>query len=435
MTPLFMRVRRRRGAAALQKQIQEDGMKSNCSRRDFLAAGLVFPAAGIRTPSESSLPPAIGQARPESARLDYRTLGKTGLKVTSLAFGCMTTSDPSVIERAADFGINHFDTARSYQNGNNERMVGSALKKVRPKVIISSKSAARTKQEVLAELDTSLRELETDYLDIWYLHMKNEPEQVTDELLEAQRSAKQGGKIRFAGVSTHFNMDRMLAHLAKLGQTDVVLTTYNFAMRSVAAGANTNPDSPRVDMTAAIRAARKAGLGIVAMKVLAGGVARVQRGDRLYGANPQALSRQLSQEGVPVAAIKWALKNESVDTAIVCMTNHDQFEENVRAMAEPYTEKDEKLLTTQLAGIGSKYCRMCGTCGGACERGVPVPDVLRFLTYAEGYGQFALARERFLELPRPVRDIRCSDCASCSVRCTYHVAVRDRLIHAQEIFA
>jgi len=410
-------------------------MKRNCSRRDFLAAGLALPAAGLRTSPDSSLPLAVGQAKPASTRLEYRMLGKTGLKVTSLAFGCMTTSDPSVIERAADFGINHFDTARGYQNGNNERMVGAALKKVRPKVIISSKSPARTKQEVLADLDTSLRELATDYLDIWYLHMKNEPEQVTEDLLEAQRLAKQNGKIRFAGVSTHFNMDRMLAHLAKLGQTDVVLTTYNFAMRSVDAGANTNPDAPKTDMTAAIRAARKAGLGIVVMKALAGGVARVRRGDRLYGANPQALSARLSQEGVPVAAIKWALKNESVDTAIVCMTSHDEFEENVRAMAEPYTEKDEKLLTAQLVAIGPKYCRMCGACGGVCERGVPVPDVLRFLTYAEGYGQFALGREEFLKLGPEVTAVRCADCEQCTVQCPYGVQVAARLRRAQELFA
>jgi len=281
-------------------------MKPSFSRRDFLAAGLAVPAAGLRT---SSLPLAIGQGKPESAKLDYRMLGKTGLKVTPLAFGCMTTSDASVIERAADFGINHFDTARGYQGGNNERMVGAALKKVRPKVIISSKSPAGTRQEALADLDTSLRELGTDYLDIWYLHMKNQPEQVTEELLEAQRLARQNGKIRFAGVSTHFNMDRMLAHLAKLGQTDVVLTAYNFAMRSVDAAANAHPEAPKTDMTAAIREARKAGLGIVAMKVLAGGVGRVQRGDRLYGANPEALSKRLSREGVAVAAIKWALAN------------------------------------------------------------------------------------------------------------------------------
>jgi len=410
-------------------------MKPACSRRNFLTAGLVFPAAGLRRSTNSPFFPEGGQARPEAVKLTYRMLGRTGLKVTSLAFGCMTTSDPSVIERAADFGINHFDTARSYQNGNNERMVGAALKKVRPKVIISSKSGSKTRQEVLADLDTSLRELGTDYIDIWYLHMKNEPEQVTEDLLEAQRIAKQGGKIRFCGVSTHFNMDKMLAHLARLGQTDVVLTTYNFAMRSVDASMNTNPDAPKTDMTEAIRAARKAGLGIVAMKVLAGGTSRVQRGDRLYGANPQALSKRLSQEGVPVAAIKWALKNESVDTAIVCMTDHDQFDENLRAMAEPYTEKDEKLLTAQLASIGPKYCRMCGACGGVCRNGVPVPDMLRFLTYVEGYGQFALARERFLELPQPVRDVRCSDCASCSVRCAYGIAVRDRLMHAQSILA
>jgi uncharacterized protein len=171
------------------------------------------------------------------------------------------------------------------------------------------------------------------------------------------------------------------------------------------------------------------------MKTMAGGTSRVGRGDRLYGANPQALAKRLSQPGVPVAAIKWALKNQSVDTAIVCMTSHEQFDENVRAMAEAFTAKDEQLLSSQLAYISPKYCRMCGSCGGACEKGVPVPDMLRFLTYVEGYGEFALARERFLELPEDLRKIRCRDCAACSLKCAYSVAVRDRLIHVQEILA
>jgi predicted aldo/keto reductase-like oxidoreductase len=136
-----------------------------------------------------------------------------------------------------------------------------------------------------------------------------------------------------------------------------------------------------------------------------------------------------------VAAIKWALVNESVDTAEVCMTDHEELDENLRAMAEPYTEKDEALLTARLASIGPSYCRMCGSCGGFCEKGVPVPDVLRFLTYAEGYGQFALARERFLQMPQPARDVRCKDCPSCSFRCAYGVAVRDTLTRAQEMLA
>jgi hypothetical protein len=409
-------------------------MKHDLSRRGFLSAGLLVPA-GLRRANTTTLPPADSQSKTGPVTLTYRTLGKTGLKVTALAFGCMTTSDPSVIRRAADIGINHFDTARGYQNGNNERMVGAALKDVRKKVVISSKSPSGTKEQALADLDTSLRELGTEYLDIWYLHMKNEPGQVTADLLEAQRMAKQAGKIRFAGVSTHFNMDKMLAYLARQGQIDVVLTTYNFAMRSVDASMNTNPEAPKTDMTAAIRSARKDGLGIVAMKVMAGGVSRVQRGDRLYGANPEALRARLSQPGVPVAAIKWALRNESVDAAIVCMTNHEELDENLPAMSEPYLERDEKLLTAQLASIAPRYCRMCGSCGGTCDKGVPVPDVLRFLTYAEGYGQFALARERFLEMPQRVRDVRCSDCASCSFRCAYGVAVRDNLTRAQEILA
>jgi predicted aldo/keto reductase-like oxidoreductase len=387
-----------------------------------------LPAVGLATPSAPAAAPAAAQP----VKLAYRTLGKTGLKVTSLSFGCMTTSDPSVIVRAADLGIVHFDSARSYQNGNNERMVGTALKGKRKQVILSSKSAAKTKQEAVDHLDTSLRELGTDYLDIWYLHNRSTPEEVTDELLEVQRAAKQAGKIRFAGVSTHFNMDQMLEHLVKRGQTDVVLTTYNFSMRNIA---STDKQASKADLTTSIQTARKAGMGIVVMKSMAGGVERVGRGDRLYGADPAALKKVLGTKGGALAAIKWVLKNQSVDTTIVCMTDQDQLDENVRAMAEPYTNQDDKLLQSLLAYISPVYCRMCGACKGVCDKGVPVPDMLRFVTYAEGYGQFAMAREHFLDLPEHVRAIRCSDCDSCSVDCPNGVRVRNRVMRAQELFA
>ena len=400
-------------------------MSTNTSRRNFVAGLAACSASQAQTATRP------GQA----AKLEWRTLGKTGLKVTSVSFGCMTTSDIGVIQHAADVGIVHFDTARSYQGGNNERMVGAALKSRRNRVILSSKSLGKTKDQLTADLDTSLRELGTDYLDIWYLHNRNDPSELFDDLFEVQRAARQAGKIRYAGVSTHFNMDRMLPYLAKLGQTDIVLTTYNFAMRSVAATDNTNAMASRSDMSAAIQKAREAGLGIVTMKALAGGTTRVQRGDRLYGANPQELTAQLTQEGAPLAAIKWVLRNRSVDTAIICMTDHEQLEENVRAMAEPYTKADDKLLAAALARISPIYCRMCGSCGGVCDKGVPVPDVLRILTYAEGYRDFALARERYFELPAPVREVRCSDCASCSISCPNGVRVPERVAMAQQLLA
>ncbi len=408
---------------------------SASSRRGFLGTAFAMPGLASATAGKPTQSPARPAPAAQAPRLVYGTLGKTGMKVTRMSFGCMTTSDQSVIERAVDMGINYFDTARVYQNGNNERMVGAALKKSRNRVYLASKTKAADGKTALADLDTSLRELQTDHLDVWHLHARSSPSEVTPDLIEAQRAAKKAGKIRFAGVSTHFNMDRMLAHLVKLGQTDIVLTTYNFAMRSVDAGMNANQQAPATDMTAAIRAARKAGMGIVAMKALAGGVSRVERGDRLYGANPQWLVKQLKQEGAALAAIKWVLRNESVDTAIVCMTNHEQLEENLRAMAEPYTDRDEKLLASQLAVIGPYYCRMCGACNGVCDKGVPVPDVLRILTYAEGYGQFALARERYLELPEAARNVRCGDCGSCSVACPNGVRVPERVTRAREILA
>jgi hypothetical protein len=134
-----------------------------------------------------------------------------------------------------------------------------------------------------------------------------------------------------------------------------------------------------------------------------------------------------------LAAIKWTLKNRSVDTAIVCMTDFDQLDENFRAMSEPYTGKDEKLLAAQLAWLAPRYCRMCGACGGVCERGLPVADLLRFVTYAEGYGQFALARERYLELPAGVRQAQCGECASCSVQCPNGVEVKRGVARAQAL--
>src|SRR5208283_6189897 len=100
----------------------------------------------------------------------------------------------------------------------------------------SSKTDGRTKESALQELDTSLSELGTDHLDIWYLHMKNSPGDLPDELFEAQQIARQQGKIRFAGVSTH-NPKDMVPFLVEKGATDVVLSAFNFTMDKAASDA------------------------------------------------------------------------------------------------------------------------------------------------------------------------------------------------------
>lgn len=382
-----------------------DRMKT--SRRGFFGS-----AAALATAKTTA-------AAPAAPKLEYRTLGKTGVKITSLGFGCMLASDPAVIERAAEIGINYFDTARSYQNGQNERMVGAALKNWRKKVIITSKSPGQTKDAALRDLDTSLREIGTDYLDIWFLHSKSTAADVKDELLEAQQEAKKAGKIRFAGVSFHFNMPEMLDFVVQRGLTDVALASYNFTME------------PGVGQ--AIERARAKGLGVVAMKVMAGGYARIQRGDRLYGQEPSALTSRLKRDGAMLSALKWTLRNKSVDTAIIGMTDFDELDENLRAMAEPFSQSDQGVLSAHLERISPLYCRMCGTCSGVCEKGVEVAASLRCLTYADGYGHFALARQRYQELPAAAAS--CADCSACTVACPNGVNVRQQLVRAHELLA
>ncbi len=375
-------------------------MKS--SRRNFLAAGLVAPAAFRVAGGDAEKAVAGG--------LEFRTLGKTGLKVTSVGFGCMITSDASVITRAADMGINYFDTARVYQGGNNERMVGAALKGKRNQLVLSTKTPGRDKAGALATLDTSLAEIGTDHVDIWYLHGKSRAEDLTDELIDAQQTAKQAGKIRFAGVSIHSGHEAVIPAAIKTGKIDVLLISYNFTM-----GATIDP---------LIEEAKKAGIGIVAMKVMAGGFRRTKEDSPHYGI--------LKREHALVAALRWVLKNPKIDTTIPSMTDADQLEENFRAMKEKFGPADEKTLAAHLERIRPLYCRMCGECDGACPKGVPVAEVLRSVMYAEGYGQFPLGREHYASLGI---DGRCEDCAGCSVECPHGVRVAARMRRAQEMFA
>jgi len=388
------------------------------SRRNFLMAGLAVPAvaSAARSSAEDQKhdAPRTPLATPAvTPQLRYRILGETGLKVTSVGFGCMITSDASVIERAADIGITYFDTARVYQSGNNERMVGAALKGKRQSITLSSKSGAKTKEAALADLDTSLRELGTDHLDIWYLHAKTKPADVTDELIDAQQTAKKAGKIRFAGVSTHSGQADLIPVLTANPHIDVILTAYNFSM-----GQTLDP---------VIAAAHAAGKGVVAMKVMAGGFRFLKPGNKVYDT--------LKKDGALLSALRWALKSPHIDTTVPSMTDMDQLEENLKAMTGGFTKSDETLLARQLQRIAPLYCRMCGACDGSCAKGLPVADLLRYLTYVDGYGQFSLGRERFLELPAEVAQVRCDSCSICTVNCPHGVRVPQRLTRAQELFA
>jgi uncharacterized protein len=381
-------------------------MDFDSSRRKFLQTGLALPIAGLVA---SNSPESFGQS---SAGAVARTLGKTGLKVSGVGCGVGLIPDPAVLVRAADLGVNYFDTARTYEKGKSEEITGAALKSRRNRIILASKADGMTKPEVLREMDESLKALRTDHVDIWHLHGRDTPDSITDEAVEAQEILKKQGKTRFIGVSTH-DINAVVDKIIKLGKHDVVQTTYSYPIGS---GRNS-----------ALHKLHEAGIGVVAMKVV---VALSMAG---FGPPPKG-RKELTNEG-PLAAIKWVLKNPDISTTVPHAANLEQVEMNFRAMTEPYTLQDEKMLFARNEEIRPLYCRMCYECKGKCPNGIPVTDELRYLAYSDFAGDFRQARNNFMRLPDEIRAVHCSDCSACAIQCPNGVDVRNRLIRAQALLA
>ena len=372
------------------------------TRRGFLSSAALIPAAG-------ALPAAPG--------VRYTRLGKTGLNITKLVFGSMVTSDQAVIDRAIDLGINCFTTARDYQLGHNESFLGASLVGKRDKVILSTeaidmmwrpKTEKETTAYVLDNLNTSLKDLRTDYVDLFFLHHKDQPDWIPEEAVEAVRIAKRQGKLRHAGITTHA-LPKMADYLVKSDLFEAVIAIYNFTMDA--------------EMHAAVKKVHDAGIGVIAMKALAGG---------LRSEKPLP---QLKRPGAVLAALKWAMNNPSVDAVVTSIADTDQLEENARAMTERFSDGEHRLLAAALDEFGPKYCRLCGRCEGTCAQGLPIPEVLRCGMYAEGYGQFDLGRGKFLELPAEARGRSCGECSACSVRCAYGIRVAERVSRTRELLA
>ena len=381
-------------------------MEFDSSRRKFLQAGLALPVAGlVATHSRES----FGQS-PRGAA--YRTLGRTGLKVSGVGCGVGLIPDPAVLVRAADLGVNYFDTARTYEKGKSEEITGAALRSRRNKIILASKADGMTKAEVLKEMDESLKALRTDHVDIWHLHARDTPDSITDEAVEAQEILKKQGKTRFIGISAH-DINAVVDKILKLGKHDVVQTTYSYPIGS--------------DRNAALHKLHEAGIGVVAMKVI---VAMSMAGF----APPPKERRTLTNEG-PLAAVKWALLNPDISTTVPYAKNIEEVEMNFRAMTEPYTPQDDRMLFARNEEIRPLYCRMCYECKGKCPKGIPVADELRYLAYNDFAGDFRQARNNFMRLTDEIRSVRCRDCSACAVQCRNGVDVRNRLIRAQDLLA
>ena len=357
---------------------------NHVNRRNFLKLSATAGAL--------ALVPAGAQANENRKKLPERTLGKrTGIKLPVLSMGVFVADNPSVVRAAYNSGITMFDTANAYQNGKTEEMLGEFFAdKPRESYIMATKvrenASDAAAAKFLEKFETSMKRLKMKHVDILYLHSIDKVDDVAyAPIIEAMLKLKKDGRAKYLGISTHSNEPAIINAAVDNGNYDVILTSYNYTQKHLE------------ELNPAIDKAAKAGLGIVAMKTMAGGY----------------LDKERTQKVNTRAALKWALQNPNVHTAVPGFTSFDQLEELLESAMNLKLNKDEKKYLSMTNS--SLYCNGCRNCELQCPNHLPIPEMMRAYMYNYGYKKPALAKEVIDELSLPANI--CDDCTSCPVRC------------------
>lgn len=390
-------------------------MKAN-HRRDFLKKS-ILGLSGV-TLMPDTLKAALGN--PAQARvvnlLPVRTLGRTGLKLPLLSMGTGDTNNPALVKAALDRGVLLFGTSTYYGNGNNETMLGGVLKSLpRESYLVATSSmpkgtdhqrglftdptAATTFQ---SDIEGSMKRLGVDYLDILFLPFAARRESVFFEpLLRVMEDFKKKGKARYLAIATHSYVDEAIRAAADVGIYDAAMIAYNFRMQQMEA------------MNEAVAYGANAGLGIIAMKTMAGGYWDAGRTQPIHSG----------------AALKWVLHNENIHTVMSGMTTFEELQHNLDLMNDLELReqdlKELKLAATDLPE--SLYCLQCRSCQGHCVKNLDIPTLMRSYMYAYGYRNLVHAQDtlNLAELPGSL----CNDCESCPVNCAAGFNVKQKIQH------
>ena len=288
-----------------------------------------------------------------------------------------------VLEKALDAGIGFFDTARGYTDS--ESKFGRVLPRYRDRVLIASKSFSRGAAEIMLDIETSLRLLRTDYIDIYQCHNvagEADLEKIlaADGALAGMVRAQQQGKIRHIGISGH------KPHI-------VAMALARFAFATIQVPANFMETEAMRDL---IPAARRQGVGVIAMKPVGGGNIR------------------------EVALNFRFIFNQGIDVAIPGMDSEAQVVENVAALADlsPLDDAETARLQKEKERLGDRFCRRCEYCM-PCPQGLPISFLHVLRNYYFLYDLKDWALERMSGLAKTYKD--CVACGECVAKCPYHL--------------
>lgn len=373
--------------------------------------------------------------------MQYTEFGKTGIQVSRLGFGCMRFPSREVdgkkvfdeeesirmMHRAMELGVNYFDTAPGYCEKQSEIIVGKALKGRRDKVYLSTKypSEEASGDDLERKLETSLKKLDTDYIDfyhMWGISLKTFVERLDtpDGPMARARKLRDAGVIRHISFSFHDAPENMIEIIRRgEGVFASVLCQYNLLDRA-------NED--------AIAYAHEQGLGVTIMGPVGGG--------RL-GAPSKVIQDLLPGKVQSSAemALRFVMNNRNVNIALSGMSSMDMVEENaaVASNLEPLTPEEEARIAASLEEnrrLADLYCTGCNYCM-PCPKGINIPEIFKMMNYHRVYGLTKFARDNYARIGKdPWLNFQnaaaCVQCGACEKKCPQHLHIREQLRAAHE---
>jgi predicted aldo/keto reductase-like oxidoreductase len=411
-----------------------------------------FGAFGAGIPFKSKLvsfKDSQGESRPKIR--EYRTLGRTGFKVSDIS--CGICFDAGLLNAVLDAGVNYIDTAEEYEN---ERIIAQAIQKRNRKTLfITTKlliEKTGSKREYLERTKKCLERLKTDYIDCMMIHSCPDEETLRIEGFHAAMTElKIQGRLRFLGVSNHgvsrrtepkVSMENVFLAAAEDGRFDVFLLAYNFLNENNGAkvlqvcrekniGATlmkVNPVGLYLRIKEQVEYLEKEGRNI--SKGLQDSLDRLkERADEIQ---PFVKKHNLeNQSEIRRASVKWALNNNNVSTVCCRFENFDQLDDFVSVSGTRLTEMDVHRLEDYKESCGFTYCRhACGDCESSCPENVPINTIMRYNHYFVAQGREKEAMLKYAALRAPKAD-SCKHCfGHCEAVCPYGVPIQGLLVLA-----
>ncbi len=395
------------------------------SRRDFLKtsglAGLAAAASALPAPGQA-LAQDAGQAT-----MPKRKLGKTGAEVSVLGLGGMfdTVNNQLLLKQAHTWGVTYWDTAEAYGNGLSEEGFGRYFSRnpnARKDIFLVTKFTNKAGQDNTAKLEQALKRLQTEYVDLFFIHAISSAEEM-NAYKDWSLAMKKAGKMRHFGFSTHTNMEDCMLGAAKQEWIDAVMVTYNYRLMH----------TPK--MREALDACQKSGIGVVAMKTQGGGPVKTDSEAELKLAG-RFLDKGFTDKQAKLKAV-W----EEPAIASVCsqMPNLTILSANVAAARDrtALAREDVDVFIRLAENTCGDYCAGCGSiCQGAVGGLVSVNDVMRCLMYYRDYGDRDLAREVFASLPEDTRQrLLHVDYSAAERACPQGLAIAELMRDAHTLLA